>query len=79
MKEDDVDPIFFDRTYFLVPADSARAAPTVRAPARGDAPRRRRLRSEEFVRSGRGACASCARGADALALETLFLAEDVYS
>ena len=35
--EDDVDPIFFDRTYFLVPAAGYGAAPTVRAPARGDA------------------------------------------
>ena len=33
---DEVDPIYFDRTYFLVPA-SARAAAAVRPAARGDA------------------------------------------
>ena len=37
VKASDVDPIFFDRTYFLVPASARGAAPPVRAPARGDA------------------------------------------
>jgi len=78
VKEEDVDPIFFDRTYYLVP---------------GSAPAQRRpyvllleaMRETEtaalgrFVRSGRESlCLVRARG-DALALETLFLAEDVYS
>ena len=78
VREEDVDPIFFDRTYYLVP---------------GDAPAQRRpyvllleaMRETEtaalgrFVRSGRESlCLVRARG-DALALETLFLAEDVYS
>ena len=78
VKEEDVDPIFFDRTYYLVP---------------GGAPAQRRpyvllleaMRETEtaalgrFVRSGRESlCLVRARG-DALALETLFLAEDVYS
>lgn len=74
----DVDPIFFDRTYFLVP---------------GGQPAQRRpyvllleaMRETEtaaigrFVRSGRESlCLVRAKG-DALALETLFLSADVYS
>jgi DNA end-binding protein Ku len=73
-----VDPIFFDRTYFLVP---------------GSAPAQRRpyvllleaMRETEtaalgrFVRAGKeNLCLVRARG-DALVLETLFLAEDVHS
>ena len=75
---EDVDPIFFDRTYFLVPGQ----APAQRRPyvllleamkQTGAAALGR------FVRSGRESlCLVRARG-DALALETLFLAEDVYS
>jgi DNA end-binding protein Ku len=75
---EEVDPIFFDRTYFLVPG----AAPAARRPyvllleamkQSGAAALGR------FVRSGRESmCLVRARG-DALVLETLFLAEDVYS
>jgi len=75
---EDVDPIFFDRTYFLVPGQ----APAQRRPyallleamkETGAAALGR------FVRSGRESlCLVRARG-DALVLETLFLAEDVYS
>ena len=75
---EDVDPIFFDRTYFLVPGQ----APAQRRPyvllleamkQTGAAALGR------FVRSGRESlCLVRARG-DALALETLFLAEDVYT
>jgi DNA end-binding protein Ku len=74
----DVDPIWRDRTYFLVPA----AAPAQRRPytlllqAMQDAGVGGIGR---FVRSGRESlCLVRARG-DALVLETLFLAEDVYS
>jgi DNA end-binding protein Ku len=75
---EEVDPIYFDRTYFLVPG----SAPAARRPyvllleamkESGAAALGR------FVRSGRESlCLVRARG-DALALETLFLAEDVYS
>jgi DNA end-binding protein Ku len=74
----EVDPIWLDRTYFLVPGP----APAQRRPYKlllhamneagvGGLGR--------FVRSGRESlCLVRARG-DALVLETLFLAEDVYS
>jgi DNA end-binding protein Ku len=76
--EDDVDPIFFDRTYFLVPAaQEAQRRPYVLL--------LEAMRETEtaalgrFVRSGRESlCLVRAKG-DVLALETLFLAEDVYS
>jgi DNA end-binding protein Ku len=78
VKEDDVDPIFFDRTYFLVPAD----APAQRRPYVLLLEAMRETETAalgRFVRSGRESlCLVRARG-DALALETLFLAEDVYS
>jgi DNA end-binding protein Ku len=75
---DEVDPIYFDRTYFLVPG----GAPAARRPyvllleamqemvvaALG----RMVIRGTEYV------CLLRAKD-DALALETLFLAEDVYS
>jgi DNA end-binding protein Ku len=75
---DEVDPIFFDRTYFLTPG----GAPAARRPyvllleamqemdvaALG----RMVIRGTEYV------CLIRTKG-DALALETLFLAEDVYS
>jgi DNA end-binding protein Ku len=78
VRMDEVDPIFFDRTYFLVPG----AAPAARRPyvllleamqemdvaALG----RMVIRGTEYV------CLLRAKD-DALALETLFLAEDVYS
>jgi DNA end-binding protein Ku len=73
-----VDPIFFDRTYFLVPG----AAPAARRPyvllleamqeMEVAALGRMVIRGTEYV------CLIRAKD-DALALETLFLAEDVYS
>jgi DNA end-binding protein Ku len=76
--ESEVDPIFFDRTYFLVPA----AQPPARRPyvlllagmrETGMAAMGR------FVLAGKEKlCLIRARG-DSLALETMFLAEDVYS
>ena len=75
---EDVDPIFFDRTYFLVPAQ----APAQRRPYRLllDAMRESGVAGlGRFVRAGRESlCLVRAKG-DALALETLYLAEDVYS
>ena len=78
VREDDVDPIFFDRTYFLVPA----AQPAQRRPYVLLLEAMRQTETAaigRFVRAGRESlCLVRARG-DALALETLFLAEDVYS
>jgi DNA end-binding protein Ku len=75
---EEVDPIYFDRTYFLVPGQ----APAQRRPY---ALLLRAMRDSgaaalgRFVRSGRESlCLVRARG-DALVLETLYLAEDVYS
>ena len=75
---DEVDPIFFDRTYFLAPG----SAPAARRPyalllqAMNEmevaALGRMVIRGTEYI------CLIRAKG-DALALETLFLAEDVYS
>ena len=73
-----VDPIFFDRTYFLVPA----AAPAARRPyvlllnAMGETGMAALGR---FVQQGKEKfCLIRAKG-DALALETLYLSADVYS
>jgi DNA end-binding protein Ku len=78
VKEEDIDPVFFDRTYFLVPA-------TTTAQRRPYVLLLEAMRQTEtaalgrFVRAGRESlCLVRAKG-DALALETLFLAEDVYS
>ncbi len=75
---EEVDPIYFDRTYFLVPG----SAPAARRPyvllleAMKDSGAAALGR---FVRSGRESlCLVRARG-EALVMETLFLAEDVYS
>jgi len=78
VKLDEVDPVFFDRTYFLVPG----AAPAARRPyallldaMRGmevAALGRMVVRGTEYV------CLIRPKN-DALALETLFLGEDVYS
>ena len=75
---DEVDPVWFDRTYFLVPA----SAPAQRRPykllleAMSDAGVGALGR---FVRGGRESlCLVRAKGS-ALVLETLFLAEDVHS
>jgi DNA end-binding protein Ku len=74
----EVDPIWLDRTYFLVPA----ATPAQRRPYRLllEAMREAGVGGiGRFVRSGRESlCLVRSRG-DALVLETLFLAEDVYS
>jgi DNA end-binding protein Ku len=78
VKEGDVDPIYFDRTYFLVPA----AAPAQRRPYVLLLEAMRETETAalgRFVRAGRESlCLVRAKG-DALALETLFLAEDVHS
>jgi DNA end-binding protein Ku len=75
---DSVDPIYFDRTYFLVPATSA-------AQRRPYVLLLEAMRQSEtaalgrFVRSGRESLCLVRAKDDALALETLFVAEDVYS
>lgn len=76
--EGDVDPVYFDRTYFLVPA--ATAAQRRPYALLLEAMRQSRTAAlGRFVRSGRESlCLVRAKG-DALALETLFLAEDVFS
>jgi DNA end-binding protein Ku len=78
VEESDVDPIFFDRTYFLVPA----SAPAQRRPYVLLLEAMRETQTAalgRFVRAGRESlCLVRAKG-DALALETLFLVEDVYS
>jgi DNA end-binding protein Ku len=75
---DEVDPIYMDRTYFLVPAP----APAQRRPYRLLLEAMRESGTAglgRFVRSGRETlCLVRARGG-ALVLETLYLAEDVYS
>jgi DNA end-binding protein Ku len=73
-----VDPVYFDRTYFLVPAPTvAQRRPYVLLL---EAMRQAGVAAlGRFVRSGRESlCLVRAKG-EALALETLFLAEDVYS
>ena len=78
MPVEEVDPIWRDRIYFLVPgATAAQRRPyrllleAMRETGTGALGR--------FVRSGRESlCLVRARG-DALVLETLYLAEDVYS
>jgi DNA end-binding protein Ku len=78
VRQEDVDPIFFDRTYFLVPG----AAPAQRRPYVLLLEAMRETETAalgRFVRAGRESlCLVRAKG-DALALETLFLVEDVYS
>jgi DNA end-binding protein Ku len=78
VKEDDVDPIFFDRTYFLVPAD----APAQRRPYVLLLEAMRQTETAalgRFVRAGRESLCLVRAKEDTLALETLFLVEDVYS
>ena len=76
--EDSVDPIFFDRTYFLVPA----AAVAARRPyvlLQHAMQETGMAALGRFVLAGKEKlCLIRARG-DALALETMYLAEDVYS
>jgi DNA end-binding protein Ku len=74
----EVDPVFFDRTYFLVPA----GAPAARRPY----VLLRNVLAEEqvgaigrFVLAGKEKLCLIRPKGDALVLETLFVAEDVYS
>jgi len=73
-----VDPIFFDRTYFLVPAQ----APAARRPyvLLLNAMRESGMAAlGRFVQQGREKLCLIRPKGEALALETLFLAADVYS
>jgi DNA end-binding protein Ku len=76
--EDSVDPIYFDRTYFLVPASAgAQRRPYVLLL---EAMRETSTAAVgRFIRAGRESLCLVRAKEDALALETLFLAEDVYS
>ena len=74
----DVDPVWMDRTYFLVPA----AQPAQRRPYVLLLEAMRETDTAalgRFVRAGRESLCLVRTRGDALALETLFLAEDVYS
>ncbi len=78
VQQDSVDPIFYDRTYFLVPeASAAQRRPYVllleAMTETGTAAIGR------FVRAGRESLCLVRAKDDALVLETLFLAEDVHS
>jgi DNA end-binding protein Ku len=73
-----VDPIYYDRTYFLVPG----ANPAQRRPYVLLLQAMRKTGTAaigRFVRAGRESLCLVRAKDDALALETLFLAEDVYS
>lgn len=73
-----VDPVFFDRTYFLVPAQ----APAARRPyvLLLNAMRETGMAAlGRFVQQGKEKLCLIRPKGDALALETLFLAADVYS
>lgn len=74
----EVDPVWMDRTYFLVPAQ----APAQRRPYRLllEAMRESGMGAiGRFVRSGRESLCLVRPRGEALVLETLYLAEDVYS
>ena len=74
----DVDAVWFDRTYFLVPG----SAPAQRRPYKLllEAMREARVGAiGRFVRAGRESLCLVRSKGDALVLETLFLAEDVHS
>ena len=74
----DVDPVWFDRTYFLVPAQAAGQ----RRPYRllSEAMREAGVGAlGRFVRAGRESLCLVRVKGEALVLETLFLAEDVHS
>src|SRR3954468_2058710 len=75
---DDVDAVYFDRTYLLVPAGTAAARrPYVLLL---EAMRERGVGAlGRFVQAGKEKLCLIRPRGDALALETLFLAEDVYS
>jgi len=78
VKADEVDPIYFDRTYYLVPAGTE-------AQRRPYALLLQAMREQgvmgigSFVLAGKEKLAAVRPKGDALALETLFLAEDVRS
>jgi DNA end-binding protein Ku len=78
VEEESVDPIYFDRTYFLVPgANVAQRRPYVLLL---EAMRQTNTAAlGRFVRAGRESLCLVRAKDDALALETLFLTEDVYS
>jgi len=78
VQENDVDPVYFDRTYFLVPAaGAAQRRPYVLLL---EAMRQTGTAAiGRFVRAGRESLCLVRAKDDALALETLFLAEDVHS
>lgn len=78
VEEDAVDPIYFDRTYFLVPASgAAQRRPYVLLL---EAMRETGTAAiGRFVRSGRESLCLVRARDGALALETMFLADDVYS
>jgi DNA end-binding protein Ku len=74
----DVDPAWMDRTYFLVPGSAA----AQRRPYRLLLQAMRESSTGavgRFIRSGRESLCMVRPRGDALVLETLFLAEDVYS
>ncbi len=75
---DEVDPIFYDRTYFLVPASAgAQRRPYVLLLEAMRETKTAALGS--FVLAGKEKLALIRVRDDALVLETLFVAEDVYS
>ena len=75
---DEVDPIYFDRTYFLVPAARPRSGGRTCCCSRR-CRRRTWPRVGRFVLAGKENLCLIRPKGDALALETLFLAEDVRS
>ena len=75
---EEVDPIWRRPHLLPRPRRDAGAAPAVPAAARGDA-RTGRGAIGRFVRSGRESLCLVRAAGDALVLETLYLAEDVYS
>jgi DNA end-binding protein Ku len=78
VEEESVDPIYFDRTYYLVPGSNAgQRRPYVLLL---EAMRQTSTAAlGRFVRAGRESLCLVRARDGALALETLFLAEDVYS
>jgi len=74
----DVDPVWFDRTYFLVPASAAGQRRPYRLLV--EAMREAGVGAlGRFVRAGRESLCLVRVKGEALVLETLFLAEDVHS
>ena len=78
VEEEAVDPVYYDRTYFLVPGPN----PAQRRPYVLLLEAMRETKTAaigRFVRAGRESLCLVRAKDGALALETLFLAEDVYS